>query len=141
MECMADVVWLMLPIHPNTPAGQTLYNTQITQWNIDNPGLYVSKMQPYPLSPGTAPIMSGECWKCGMIGHTSPSCLSPSPIPALEGCWRSIAGTIKHSCPPTAMLNINYINNKSPWTMKEEHNHQIIADFLDSQGKGQGSSA
>src|ERR1700733_8135584 len=118
---MVDVIWLALPIHPNTPAGQALYNAQITQWNINNPGLYVSETQPYPLSPRTAPVVSGECWKCGMLGHTSPNCQTPNPIPAFEEHWRSIAGTIKRSCPSSSMMNVNYISSEGPWVTREEY--------------------
>jgi hypothetical protein len=139
-ERMADIIRLALPIHPNTPAGRALYNTQIAQWNSDHPGQLVSELRPYPLSPGTAPIMSGECWKCGMIGHMSPNCDSLSPVPAFEGRWRSIAATIKRSCPPTATRNVNYVGT-NPWITKEEYDQQVIADFLAEQGKGSGSSA
>jgi hypothetical protein len=137
---MEDVIRLALPIHPNTPAGRALYNAQINQWNLDNQGHYVSEARPYPLSPGTTPVASGECWKCGMLGHTSPNCQSPDPIPAVEGRWRSIAGTIKRSCTPIRTSNINYISNDNPWTTKEEYDQRVIAEFLASQGKEQGSS-
>ena len=43
-EHMADVIWLALPIHPNTPAGRALYNTQIAQWDINHPGQLVSEL-------------------------------------------------------------------------------------------------
>ncbi|KAF8218831.1 hypothetical protein L208DRAFT_1039146, partial [Tricholoma matsutake] len=72
MEHMADIVWLALLIHPNTPAGQAAYNAQIAQWDNNYPGQLVSELCLYPLSPGMAPIASGECWKCGMVGHMSP---------------------------------------------------------------------
>lgn len=138
---MEDVIRLALPIHPNTPAGRALYNAQITQWNLDNPGQYVSETRPYPLSPGTTPVGSGECWKCGMLGHTSPSCQSTNPIPTIEGRWRSIAGTIKRTCTPAVTSNINYVGNDNSWATKEDYDQHIIAEFLASQGKEQGSSA
>jgi hypothetical protein len=138
---MEDIIHRALPIHPNTPAGRALYNTQINQWNIDNPGQYVSETRPYPLSPGTTPVASGECWKCGMLRHTGPNCQNPNPIPAIEGQWRSIAGTIKCACTPAVTSNINYVGNDSSWATKEDYDQHIIAEFLASQGKEQGSSA
>lgn len=139
-ERMADVVRLALPIHPNTPAGRAAYNAQIAQWDNNYPGQLVSELRPYPLSPGTAPVASGECWKCGMIGHMSPNCDSPNQVPAFEERWRSIAATIKRSCPPTTTRNVNYVAT-NPWVTKEEYDQQVIADFLAEQGKGPGSSA
>jgi hypothetical protein len=124
----------------NTSAGQASYNTQIMQWNTQHTRQQVNKTQPYPLSPGTAPAASGECWKCGMLRHMSPSCESSTPIPGLEAQWRSIATSIKHSCPPTAMGSINYVDKITPWGSKEEYDQQVIADYLGSQGKEQRSS-
>jgi hypothetical protein len=140
-ERMNDVIRRALPIHLNTPAGRALYNAQIIQWNTEHAGQQVSEMRPYPLSPGTAPVASGECWKCGMLGHMGPSCESPTPVPGLEGRWRSIATSIKRSCPPTTMGNINYVSEISQWSSREEYDQQVIADYLASQGKEQGSSA
>ncbi|KAF8219272.1 hypothetical protein L208DRAFT_1418474, partial [Tricholoma matsutake] len=134
---MADVVRLALPIHPNTPAGRAAYNAQIAQWDNDYPGQLVSELRPYPLSPGTAPVASGECWKCSMIRHMSPNCDSPNQVPAFKGCWRSIAATIKHSCPPTTTRNVNYVATNL-WVTKEEYDQQVIMDFLAEQGKGPG---
>lgn len=139
-ERMNDVIRFALLIHPNNPAGWALYNAQITQWNNENPGQYVSEMRPYPLSPGTTPVASGECWKCGMLGHRNANCESTNPVPVLEGRWRSIAVSIKCSCPLTTTENVNYINTASPWASKE-YDQQVIAEFLASQGKEQGSSA
>jgi hypothetical protein len=137
---MNDIIQLALPIHPNTSAGQALYNAQIMQWNAQYTGQQVNKTQPYPHSPGTAPAASGECWKCGMLRHMSPSCKISAQIPGLEARWRSITMSIKHSCPPTAMGSINYVNKITPWGSKEEYDQQLITDYLASQGKGQGLS-
>jgi hypothetical protein len=112
-----------------------LYNIQIVQWNTEYAGQQVSEIRPYPLSPGTTPVASGECWKCGMLGHMGPSCENPTPIPGFESRWRSIATSIKHSCPLTAMGNINFINEVNQWTSREEYDQQVIANYLASQGK------
>jgi hypothetical protein len=140
-ERMNDVIRLALPIHPNTPAGWASYNAQITRWNTEYAGQHVSETRPYPLSPGTMPVASGECWRCGTPGHMGPSCNSSTQIPGLEGRWRSIAASIKRSCPPTTTRNVNFINETSAWTSREEYDQQVIANYLASQGKEQGSSA
>lgn len=134
-ERMDDVIRRALPIHPNTPAGRALYNAQIIQWNTQYTGQQVSEIRPYPLSPGTTPVASGECWKCGMLGHMGPGCENPIPIPGFESRWRSIAASIKRSCPPTTMGNINFVNEVSQWTSREEYDQQVIANYLASQGK------
>jgi hypothetical protein len=138
-ERMNNVIRLTLPIHSNTPAGQVLYNTQIAQWNTLYTGQQVNETRPYPLSPGTAPVTSGECWKCGLLRHISNSCKSPSQIPRLERRWRAATSNLKRNCPPT-VGNVNYVNRFNPWPTKEEYNHHVIEEFLMSQGKGEGSS-
>jgi hypothetical protein len=140
-EHMNDVIRLVLPIHLNTPASWASYNTQIIRWNTEYAGQQVSETHPYPLSPGTMPVSSGECWRCGMPEHMGPSCDSSTQIPGLEGRWRSIAASIKRSCPLTTTRNVNFVNETSTWTSREEYDQQVIANYLASQGKEQGSSA
>jgi hypothetical protein len=140
-ERMNDVIQRALPIHPNTPDGRASYNTQIVQWNTEHAGQQVSETRPYPLSPGTMPVASGECWRCGMTGHIGPNCNNPNPIPGFESRWRSIAASIKRSCPTNMAENINYVNEISPWASKEEYDQRVIAEYLARQEKGQGSSA
>jgi hypothetical protein len=136
---MNDVIQLTLPIHLNTPASQALYNAQIAQLNTLYAGQQVNKTQPYPLSPETIPVASEDHWKCGLLGHISNNCESPSQIPGLKGCWRAIALNLKCNCPPM-VGNVNYVNEFSPWPTKEEYDHHIIKEFLASQGKGEGLS-
>ena len=118
---MEDVTRLALPIHPDTQAGRASYNSQVMQWNTNNPRQFVSELQLCPLSPGTSPVTSGECWKCGHQGHFEPNCDAPSQIPQLEQCWRSIAATIKHNCPIPATNNINYVGDNPSWPTREEY--------------------
>ena len=140
---LADITRLALPIQPNTPVGRAAYDRQIVDWNSANPGQTVSEFRPYPLVPGTNPVASGECWKCGMVGHMGRNCDNPVQVPALEQRWRSIAATIKRSCGTTTSdsININFVGSDQQWLTKEEYDQQVIANFLADQGKGQGSSA
>jgi len=137
---MEDVIRLALTIQPDTPAGRTAYNTQITEWNSNNPRQFVNELRPYPLSPGTSPVASGECWKCGKPGHLGPNCIVTDQVPALEQRWRAIAATIKRENNLAAAESINYVSTNETWLSREEYDQQVIANFLANQGKGQGSS-
>jgi hypothetical protein len=136
---MEDVIRLALTIQPDTPAGRAAYNTQITEWNANNPRQFVNELRPYPLSPGTSPVATGECWKCGKPGHLGPSCSTTNQVPALEQRWRSIAATIKRDSNLATVDNVNYVGNEA-WHSQEEYDRQVIANFLANQGKEQGSS-
>jgi hypothetical protein len=136
----ADVVRLALVIQPKTAAGHSLYNNQIAQWNTDNPRQVVSELHPYPLTPGTKPVGSGECWKCGLMGHMGPNCDATNQVPPMEQRWRSIGASIRRNIRTTNLADVNIVSMDQEWLAKEEYDRQVIADFLASQGKGQGSS-
>jgi hypothetical protein len=138
IDRMTDVLRLALPIHPDNPAGHALYHAQISEWNRNHGNRPVNEYRPYPLSPGTSPVASGECWMCGYIGHVG-NCTTTSPVPPLERRWRSIASTIKRNAEgPTA--NVNYVAQDDRWFEREDYDRQVIANYLLSQGKGPGSS-
>jgi hypothetical protein len=142
-ERLADVLSKALPLQPNNSVGLVNYNNQITAWHAAHgqSGKGPTETRPYPLSPGTAPVASGECWKCGGRAHHPAACSSP-PVPALETKWRSIAQTIrkKAEMAATAAVNINLVSVESDVvdtydTGELAHLHQLI-----SQGKAGGSS-
>ena len=137
---MEDVIRLALTIQPDTPAGRTAYDTQIREWNTNNPRQFVNELRPYPLSPGTSPVASGECWKCGKPGHLGPNCVVTNQVPALEQRWRAIAATIKRETNLAAAESVNYVSTNETWLSREEYDQQVISNFLANQGKGQGSS-
>ena len=66
-EQLADVLNKVLPLHPKNAEAIAQYNAQILFWqatygqNEKGP----NESRPYPLTPGTVPVTSGECWKCG----------------------------------------------------------------------------
>ena len=53
---------------------------------------WVTEMTPYPLRPGTAPINSGECFNCGIVGHIRSRCAVPldKRLHCNEQVWRAI---------------------------------------------------
>ncbi|KAF5384398.1 hypothetical protein D9615_003113 [Tricholomella constricta] len=126
--------------HPNTPAGIALYNDQISKWHTDNGTRGPNETRPYPLSPGSSPVASDECWKCGRTGHVGPSCTQTS-APGLEVRWRMIATSIKKGALATAP-QVNLVGEERQWTSKEEYDASVIAAYIaDQQGKEDGPSA
>lgn len=52
---------------------------------------------PLPLTPGTAPLGSQECYQCGKSGnspHISADCTSSTRIPQCESSWRNYISKI-----------------------------------------------
>ena len=83
-ERLAGVLNKALPLHPKNADGIAQYNVQVLLWHstigLNRKG--PNETRPYPLTPGTVPVASGECWKCGQL-H-SPSRTMPRTI-----CTRS----------------------------------------------------
>ncbi|KIK41122.1 hypothetical protein CY34DRAFT_49195, partial [Suillus luteus UH-Slu-Lm8-n1] len=62
----------------DTPNGQAAYEEQIRQWEMRwGRGARCTEQSPYPLTPGTAQICSGECFRCGAHGHIGLECQVP----------------------------------------------------------------
>lgn len=121
---------------PNTPAGHAEYKTQIAAWNTAHAGTMPNESRPYPLTPGTCPVASRDCWNCGMQGHSGSACPETERVPELEFQWRRKATMIKRGASPREH-NINYVAN--PFTMpQEEYNRQVIENFLAQQNQGNG---
>ncbi|KAG2113680.1 hypothetical protein DEU56DRAFT_919683 [Suillus clintonianus] len=97
---------------PDMPTGQATYEDQIRQWGAKwGVGARCTESTPYPLTPGTAHICSGECFRCGTHGHIGPACQIPpdGQLPQSESIWRShctrILGTFNCGTAP----QINYV--------------------------------
>ncbi|KAJ7154111.1 hypothetical protein C8R46DRAFT_445251 [Mycena filopes] len=81
---------------PDTPEGRATYATQIGLWNAKNghivPDDVAIEVTGYPLSPGSPPPLSGECWRCGVVAvHNQNNCPRP-PLPDLETRFRVVCG-------------------------------------------------
>ena len=142
-ERLADVLSKALPLHPKNAEGIAQYNAQVLLWQTTygQVGKGPNESRPYPLTPGTVPVASGECWKCGYRTHHPNPCLAPF-VPALETKWRSIAQTIRKraeaaAIPPT---NVNMVAEESD--VVHTYNEEELAHLqqLVNQGKGEGSS-
>ncbi|KAI0363828.1 hypothetical protein BV20DRAFT_1126008 [Pilatotrama ljubarskyi] len=79
---------------PNTEEGRALYESQKREWHAkhDPRNERPTESRPYPLTPGTLPVGSEECWRCGMQRHgRDVTCPGPY-VPSLENAWRVKAG-------------------------------------------------
>ena len=142
-ERLADVLTKALPIHPRNSEGIALYNAQILLWQstFGQNGKGPNEIRPYPLTPGTVPVASGECWKCGHRTHHPAPCISP-PVPALETKWRSIAQTIRKRAETAAVpaVNVNLVTEESNEVHTYDTEELAYLQQLIHQGKGEGSS-
>jgi hypothetical protein len=77
--------------YPNTDDGLQKYQTAITAWMLKYGAAAPDwNTDHFPLTPGTSPLGSNECYNCGIAGHRGDECTSNgNPIPKLEATWRS----------------------------------------------------
>ncbi|KAJ7711118.1 hypothetical protein B0H16DRAFT_1344041, partial [Mycena metata] len=84
--------------------GRAEYQRHLVSWNrVHGARLVLLERTGYPLSPGTAPPLSGECYACGKVTtlwHHRPDCQGP-PVPTKESTFRSLC--VKYLRPPTAI--------------------------------------
>ena len=142
-ERLSDVLTKALPIHPKNAEGIALYNAQIVVWQSTHGqnGKGPNETRPYPLSPGTVPVASGECWKCGFRTHHPNPCLAPF-VPALETKWRSIAQTIRKRAEAAVIppISVNLVVEESDEVHTYDAEELAHLQQLVNQGKGEGSS-
>ena len=142
-ERLADVLNKALPIHPRTAEGIALYSAQIALWQATHgqSGRGPNETRPYPLTPGTVPVASGECWRCGHCTHHPGPCPS-SPVPALETKWRSIAQSIRKRAEAAVIptVSVNLVTEDSNKVHTYDPDELAYLQQLANQGKGEGSS-
>ncbi|KAI0720692.1 hypothetical protein C8T65DRAFT_632454 [Cerioporus squamosus] len=109
--------------HPGNAEGIAAYLTELDEWTKRHGGAVPDKTKPYPLTPGSTPVGSGECFSCGHDFH-GPSQCGVATIPQLENSWRRTANAIlKHNGVDTIAIgralrqgnrntpNINFVDN------------------------------
>jgi hypothetical protein len=142
-ERLADVLSKALPLHPRNADGLALYNDQVLLWQstYGQSGKGPNETRPYPLTPGTVPVASGECWRCGQRSHHPGPCISPT-VPTPETKWRSIAQTIRKRAEAAAVpaININLVTEESNVVHTYDADELAHLQQLANQGKGEGSS-
>ncbi|KAJ3767526.1 hypothetical protein FB446DRAFT_651991 [Lentinula raphanica] len=85
----------LLPHHPDTVEGHRAYREQLAAWARQwGREAVIDFQKPVPLTPGTAPICSGECYNCGMRGHQGRSCVATGAqtLGPREREWRVLCG-------------------------------------------------
>lgn len=148
-----------IPVHhPNTDTGKAAYARQITDWTTRNgPNGKPNEYRPYPLTPGTAALNAGECFRCAVVGHMGAECTGQS-IPELEKKWRSIATSIYRGAArdaAAAPAPVNLLPDAGVFYLQQANgafspggygNEQYQGAYIsgeyvaDDQGNGQGSS-
>ena len=155
---LVDVRSKALPIQPDTATGRVAYEAQVAMWHSMHGSMTgPTKLRPYPLTPGSAPVASGECWTCGQPYHRPVAC-SKAAVLELEIKWHRIAGSIERAARigrGTAPINVNTVTTTSvdianteelarhDQTIVEENTmlwEWICAMETASQGKAEGSS-
>jgi hypothetical protein len=142
-----------ITIQPRTPAGQALYVQQMAAYTQAHGAGKPSEDRPYPLTPGTAAVGSGECHQYGQLGHFFDKCTAAVErrVPEMEMRWRQIVQSIISRIARTAReaTAVNVIVDEVEEFdgdvfgaySSTEYDQLMIKEFLAQQGKGRGLSA
>jgi hypothetical protein len=121
------------------PANDAEYKAQLIKWRAKyGTDARVAYNVPYPLTPGKAPVASGECYRCGLkSNHDYANCQEPNKIPPREGDWRALCGRLLRRANPPLVNFLGSTASEDPedfaWAWSPGS-----ADY--SPGKGKGSS-
>ncbi|KIJ91496.1 hypothetical protein K443DRAFT_654402 [Laccaria amethystina LaAM-08-1] len=124
-----DLIRRILPPHPDTATGWAAYEAEVTAWNRNNYGRAAHETRPYPLTPGTSPVASGECFGCGKVGHISAVCTTNTRIPEAERTWRQKANSIRagaNAASRTTNPNVNLVAEDDVFVSREEYDAAVI---------------
>jgi hypothetical protein len=149
-----DMIRFALPQHPNTEAGGAAYHLQVTEWHRANMHIKPDEQHPYPLTPGSVPVGSRECWGCGLPGHMAgASVCAGQTLPEPERDWRRIAGFITREYNKERLTTtpVNYVSNHyaqhipypnfNQYRQSYEGRGAYLEEIDESQGNGGGPSA
>ncbi|KAJ7657485.1 hypothetical protein B0H17DRAFT_1145919 [Mycena rosella] len=129
-------------IHPHNQAGLAAYTQQIAAYAQKHRTLKPSEERPYPLTPGTIGVGSGECHKCGTMGHfsTERSATGNLLIPEIEVRWRQIVQSIRTRAACNAnTVAVNIVVDASEDVFgTAEYDHAVIQEYLRTQEKAEG---
>ena len=121
-----------MPHHPATDAGRAAHKAQQLAWAVQHGANgWVTEMTPYPLHPGTAPINSGECFNCSIVGHIRSRCTVPldKRLHRNEQVWRAICTNAFRE--PTG---IRLVSTSNYGTVEEVED--VGGDFYGFYGQG-----
>jgi hypothetical protein len=126
-----------LPHHPNTAEGLAAYQKQCQDWaRTWGKDQRVTFQTPFPLTPGTLPVLSGECFRCAKGQHRGLECNEIPGIPTKESEWRRLCFR-ELKAPRSTAVNVVALSDN------EDDFSWMFARGVDklSQGNGEGSSA
>jgi hypothetical protein len=127
------------PPYPNTDEGRRLYTAALTTWKRTHGENTTPDWSTghFPLSPGTAPLGSFECFRCGMLGHMRPACenLGHTEIPKQESDWRARINGIIKSRRTRDTLPVFIIDSEEVAIDTAVYDTSVL-DFADSEDQG-----
>ena len=107
---------VLYPIQPATDEGQAMYCGQMHMWFERNGDILPTKNMGFPLCPGGAQLGSGECFRCGELGHHRGACQSKNMILKYEGNFQAICGSILNPrCQPLQVNLVAMEIDEFPW--------------------------
>ena len=140
-EKLAIIARIPPPPQPDTATGWAAYKGEITTWNCNGFRRAVYETRPYPLTPGTSPVASGECFSCSHMGHSSTTCTSSRRVPEVERVWRQKANSIRAGANTASRANnpnVNFIEEDNVFVSRDDYDAAVIACYLESQNQGNG---
>jgi hypothetical protein len=132
---------------PDTEKGKRDYATAMVDWYAKyGEGRADWNTGHVPLTPGSSPLGSNECFTCGVAGHLRSDCpTANNPIPAVEANWRArIMGIVRPKrnrfIESPGSLPVFKIDAEEVEVDPEVYDTSVL-EFRDSdsQGNGQGS--
>lgn len=147
-ERLVDLQRTALPHHPDTAAGHAAYAIQVAAYLTHHGNTKPHETRPYPLRPGTLPVSTGACFKCGTDApwrHSSRECFSATPVPESELRYRMVAavchGLVRGPQPPDGFVaqavRMIEVTNLSPAQLAELQEDGAFITELD-QGNADG---
>ena len=149
-KCNADLISFAIQQHPDTAEGHTQHCLQCATWHMNNPTSKPDERHQYPLTLGTSPAGSLECWSCGQKGHcqgAGPGICPGDNLPKPEWDWHRISSYITREYNKQCLNQLATMNHISSNALIYPEYHQSLfqlslypGDIDDNLGKGQGSS-
>ena len=124
------------PLQPNTLEGNSAWLGQLRDWRAKHGESPVTPATGFPLCPGGAAPGSGECFRCGLVGHRRDSGLcNTEAINPHERTFWTICRCILHAAPAAQDNFIEDSGGEFGWLDDRSLAHTV------DQGNGEGSSA
>jgi hypothetical protein len=132
---------------PDTEKGKRDYATAMVGWYAKHgEGKADWRTGHVPLTPGSSPLGSNECFTCGVAGHMRPDCpTANNPIPTVEANWRAhIMGIVRpkrnHFAESPGSLPVFKIDAEEVEVNPEVYDTSVL-EFGDSNGQGNGQGS